>query len=185
MDAGVSGRGAETVYRDKEGRRVEGPEALAAAAEAEKPKHEKPAWGGGIAQARVAALAGFLGLGLGQAAAQAPALAAARAAKPEHEEPAWGAALRRRARLSGRALARRQAAAQAAVLAAARAEMLMHEPQACARSNAPVWQPACRLRHDAGAERGKCSGIWCILLCTSAWTRAVTGCAEPALPSDA
>ena len=52
MEAGVSGRGAETVYRDKEGRRVEGPEALAAAAEAEKPKHEKPAWGGGIAQAR-------------------------------------------------------------------------------------------------------------------------------------
>lgn len=50
MDAGVSGRGAETVYRDKEGRRVEGPDALAAAAEAEKPKHEKPAWGGGIAQ---------------------------------------------------------------------------------------------------------------------------------------
>lgn len=53
MEAGESGRGAETVYRDKEGRRVEGPEALAAAAEAEKPKHEKPAWGGGIAQARV------------------------------------------------------------------------------------------------------------------------------------
>ena len=53
MEAGVSGRGAETVYRDKEGRRVEGPEALAAAAEAAKPKHEKPAWGGGIAQARL------------------------------------------------------------------------------------------------------------------------------------
>jgi hypothetical protein len=62
MDAGISGHGAETVYRDKEGRRVEGPEALAAAAEAEKPKHEKPAWGGGIAQAR-AALAGFWGGG--------------------------------------------------------------------------------------------------------------------------
>ena len=56
MEAGVSGRGAETVYRDKEGRRVEGPEALAAAAEAEKPKHEKPAWGGGIAQARLGTL---------------------------------------------------------------------------------------------------------------------------------
>lgn len=56
MEAGESGRGAETVYRDKEGRRVEGPEALAAAAEAEKPKHEKPAWGGGIAQARLGTL---------------------------------------------------------------------------------------------------------------------------------
>lgn len=35
---------------------MEGPEALATAAEAEKPKHEKPAWGGGIAQARLGTL---------------------------------------------------------------------------------------------------------------------------------
>ena len=57
----AAGRGAGTVYRDKAGRALEGPEAAAAAAAeaaasrpGAKPPAERPAWGGGIAQARAA-----------------------------------------------------------------------------------------------------------------------------------
>ena len=52
LDAGKTGRAAQTVYRDKEkGTRLEGgAEELQALQEAKKPKHEKPSWGGGIAQ---------------------------------------------------------------------------------------------------------------------------------------
>ncbi len=52
MDADKTGRSAKTVYRDKEkGTRLEGgAEELKALQDAKKPKHEKPAWGGGIAQ---------------------------------------------------------------------------------------------------------------------------------------
>ncbi len=52
LDAEKTGRAAKTVYRDKEkGTRLEGgAEELQALQEAKKPKHEKPSWGGGIAQ---------------------------------------------------------------------------------------------------------------------------------------
>ena len=52
LDAEKTGRSAKTVYRDKEkGTRLEGgAEELKALQDAKKPKHEKPAWGGGIAQ---------------------------------------------------------------------------------------------------------------------------------------
>ncbi len=52
LDAEKTGRAAKTVYRDKEmGTRLEGgAEELQALNEAKKPKHEKPSWGGGIAQ---------------------------------------------------------------------------------------------------------------------------------------
>ena len=52
LDAEKTGRAAKTVYRDKEmGTRLEGgAEELHALNEAKKPKHEKPSWGGGIAQ---------------------------------------------------------------------------------------------------------------------------------------
>lgn len=52
LDAEKTGRAAKTVYRDKEmGTRLEGgAEELQAQLEAKRPKHEKPAWGGGIAQ---------------------------------------------------------------------------------------------------------------------------------------
>ena len=52
LDADKTGRAAKTVYRDKEkGTRLEGgAEELQALQEAKKPKHEKPSWGGGIAQ---------------------------------------------------------------------------------------------------------------------------------------
>lgn len=52
LDADKTGRSAKTVYRDKEkGTRLEGgAEELKALQDAKKPKHEKPAWGGGIAQ---------------------------------------------------------------------------------------------------------------------------------------
>lgn len=51
LDASVTGRNAETVYRDrKSGKRVDAEE-LAALEQAEKkPKSETPVWGGGIAQ---------------------------------------------------------------------------------------------------------------------------------------
>ena len=53
LGAERSGRGAETVHRDKaSGRRVGADELAAAAEAAQKPKSETPAWGGGIAQAR-------------------------------------------------------------------------------------------------------------------------------------
>ncbi|CAK0785350.1 hypothetical protein CVIRNUC_008557 [Coccomyxa viridis] len=54
LDADKTGRSAKTVYRDKEkGTRLEGgAEELKALQDAKKPKHEKPAWGGGIAQMR-------------------------------------------------------------------------------------------------------------------------------------
>ncbi len=56
LDAEKTGRAAMTVYRDKEkGTRLEGgAEELKALQEAKKPKHEKPSWGGGIAQVRFA-----------------------------------------------------------------------------------------------------------------------------------
>lgn len=53
MEADVSGRNAETVYRHKQsGKRVEGGAAELEALEEslKKPKAETPAWGGGIAQ---------------------------------------------------------------------------------------------------------------------------------------
>ena len=53
MGAAVTGRNAETVYRDKQsGKRVEGGAAELEALEEsrKKPKSEAPAWGGGIAQ---------------------------------------------------------------------------------------------------------------------------------------
>ena len=52
LDAEKTGRAAKTVYRDKEkGTRLEGgAEELAALQKAKRPKHEKPSWGGGIAQ---------------------------------------------------------------------------------------------------------------------------------------
>lgn len=52
LDAEKTGRAAKTVYRDKEkGTRLGGgAEELAALQEAKRPKHEKPSWGGGIAQ---------------------------------------------------------------------------------------------------------------------------------------
>lgn len=53
MGTEVTGRHAETVYRDKQsGKRVEGGAAELEALEEsrKKPKAEAPAWGGGIAQ---------------------------------------------------------------------------------------------------------------------------------------
>ena len=59
LDAEKTGRAAKTVYRDKEmGTRLEGgAEELQALNEAKKPKHEKPSWGGGIAQVHSSACA--------------------------------------------------------------------------------------------------------------------------------
>ncbi|KAJ3672530.1 hypothetical protein LUZ60_007251 [Juncus effusus] len=54
MDASVSGKGAEVVYRDKRGQRIS-KEDMLKAKEQEKPKEEKPiAWGKGLAQKREA-----------------------------------------------------------------------------------------------------------------------------------
>jgi Pre-mRNA-splicing factor of RES complex len=50
LDASVTGKGAATVYRDKEGRIVD-EDQLKQQREAErKPKHEAPTWGAGLKQ---------------------------------------------------------------------------------------------------------------------------------------
>lgn len=50
LDASVSGKGAATVYRDKQGRIVDEAE-LKQRREAERrPKHEAPTWGAGLKQ---------------------------------------------------------------------------------------------------------------------------------------
>lgn len=55
MDVSISGRGANTIYRDKHGKRLESMDELLKLQQAEKPPKEKPLeWGKGLAQKREA-----------------------------------------------------------------------------------------------------------------------------------
>jgi hypothetical protein len=53
MDASQTGRGAETVYRDKQGRVVDEAELKRLREADKKPGPEAPTWGAGIKQVRV------------------------------------------------------------------------------------------------------------------------------------